>query len=59
MTLISKDDNETLHQVIKQLKAALQSCVYDVELDWGGDTGMCRSLCRAPRHIPPLYHGTR
>ena len=58
MTLILKDDdNETLHQVVKQLKAALQPCVYDVELDWGGNTEICRR--QAPRHIPPLYHGTR
>ena len=46
--------------MIKQLKAALQPCVFDVELGWGGvDTTTGGQLCQTPRYIPPLYDGTR
>jgi len=45
-------------KVIKQLKDALQPCIFDVELNWGNDQSALE-FCQAPSQIPPLYDGTR
>ena len=45
-------------KVMKQLKDALQPCIYEVELDWGTDQS-AMEFCQAPMKIPPLYDGTR
>ena len=43
-------------QVVRQLKEALQPCVHDVQLDWGGAGA---EHCQAPALVPPLYDGSR
>ena len=53
------DYNENISgKVMKQLKDAIQPCIYDVELDWGADQS-AMEFCQAPMKIPPLYDGTR
>ena len=42
--------------MVRQLKEALQPCVHDVQLDWGGAGA---EHCQAPATVPPLYDGSR
>ena len=42
--------------MVRQLKEALQPCVHDVQLDWGGAGA---EHCQAPALVPPLYDGSR
>merc|ERR1719450_166326 len=59
-TSVFTDFNENISgKVVKQLKDALQPCIFDVKLDWGNDDASSLEFCQAPMKIPPLYDGTR